>query len=990
MPFQFGGFGNFRDFSRRFTDDFSDDAPSENQPVFRRGFPLRKRTVVIGLVLLFVLVGLPALARFLASYWWYAAERLTPVFWTQVLPQWVLLGVFTIIACAVLAPSLLLARRRGRQFAENSGNELAPLFGFRTSLIVVWVAAILLSLRLSLPVMDQWPMVLQFLYGKPFGTTETIFGRDVGFYVFTLPFLSFLRGWLVNLLFVTIVASAAVYALALFAALKQGGVAAIPHPVKSHLLGLGALLTVLWAISFWLRRYDLLYSPRGVGFGASYTDMHVVVWAYWALALLALSVGVGLLAAIRANRSWKFVGIMLLSFVAASAVLQSIVPSLVEKYVVEPNEFQKEKPYIEYNIAATLAAYGLDKAQISPIEPTPAISQADVQSDAETLDNVRLWDYRALIRSYKQLQEIRSYYNFSGVDTDRYVINSRQRQVMLAVRELDPSGMQNPTWVNSHLEFTHGFGLVMNPAGQVAANGQPPLWIRDLPPVTSVPINVQRPEIYFGEETSDYAFVKTKVKEFDYPMGEANARSFYQGTGGVPINSLWRQLVFALAFNDSKILFSDVFDDDSRVMYQRNIIDRLNQAAPFLLYDSDPYPAIVDGRIIWIVDAYTVTDRYPYSEPTQLHMKDPRSSYRSLTLNYIRNSVKATVDAYDGTMNFYVVDEQDPLIATWSRIFPSLFKPASQMSDDLKPHLRYPKDLFSVQANVYATYHMQDPNTFYNKEDVWRTLTGTGGENSSVESDYERDWRTIPELTSGSGSLDSYYVTLKLEGEKNSEFMLMTPYTPVGRDNMIAWLAGRCDGDRYGDLLVYRFSKRTLIYGPNQVAALINQTPEISAQLSLWSQRGSDVIRGHLLVIPVGKSLLYVQPLYLKAETSEMPELKRIILSSGGRVAWDETFAGALEKLLAQTAGGALPPQPKTPEPQEKASGGQTAGGNAAELARQAQEAWLDGQAAMKAGDWASYGKSMNRLETILSGLLEATGAQLEEPEGAPAADSSK
>mgnify|MGYP000672900587 FL=1 len=477
-------------------------------------------------------------------------------------------------------------------------------------------------------------------------------------------------------------------------------------------------------------------------------------------------------------------------------------------------------------------------------------------------------------------------------------------------------------------------------------NGQPNLWIKDLPSVSAVDLPISRPQIYFGENPMSYAFVKTSVKEFDYPMGESNARSTYEGDGGVPIGSLWRRLVYTLAFGDSKILFSDVFTPESRVIYERNVRARLSRAAPFLAYDSDPYIAVIGGRIVWIVDAYTTSSLYPYSEPVGQRYRRGRLTGG---INYIRNSVKCTVDAYDGHMKFYVIDEQDPIIACWRRIFPALFSPGGEMSAELRAHLRYPRDLFSVQANIYRTYHMADPNTFYNKEDVWNTLQGEANE----------------------GTLSSYYVMNKLIGESKPEFLMMTPYTPVGRDNMIAWMAGRCDGANYGKLVLYRFPKQTLIYGPNQISALINQTPEISAQLSLWSQRGSDVILGHLLVVPVNNSLLYVRPLYLKASQSDLPELKRVILSSGGHVVWDETFEGALEKLLnyrpgEQDASLSLP-SGQTPQ-----SGFQPAlpAAEIQALGRQAKNAWDRSQQALKSADWNAYGQAMGDLEKSLNAMF--------------------
>lgn len=945
MTFRYGGPGSF-----------FDNSSSEDRPARRFSLPVSKKTLTIGALLLFLLLGLPALASFLVDYYWFQAEGLSSVFWTQLLPQWVLLGLFGLLAFGMLATTFLMARSRSLKLYRSDSNEWLPLLRSSAGKRILLAIALFLAIRHGSVVMNRWTMILQFFHGTTFNQNDAIFGRDIGFYIFTLPFLAFLRSWLLEVLLLALTGTAIIYATGLIPSLRQGAMPEIPQAAKTHVLSLAALGTLLWGASFWLQRYELLYSPRGVGFGASYTDIHVDLLALNVLAILAALTAAALVVAIKRNRSWRFVAVTLLLLVGANVVLRGVLPSLVEKYIVEPNQFEKERPYMQYNIAATLQAYGLDKIKTADVTPEPLITRHDVDGDPETLENIRLWDERALLRSYKQLQEIRTYYDFSSVDIDRYSIGGRERQVMLGVRELDLSGLQNPSWVNSHLEFTHGYGLVMNPAGEVAKNGQPVFWIRDLPPRISVPLTVERPEIYFGEAPSTYAFVNTTVKEFDYPMGDSNARSSYQGTGGAPIGSLWRQLVYALALNDSKIIFSNVFTDESRIMYRRNIRQRLQIVAPFLLYDSDPYIALVDGRLVWIVDGYTTSQRFPYSEPTTLqqNITNAKQSWRQhTTLNYIRNSVKATVDAYDGSMKFYISDESDPLIRTWSHIFPGLFKPLSDISADLRSHLRYPENLFSIQADVYRTYHMKDPNTFYNKEDVWNTPRGSDAV----------------------GVLGSYYVNLKLQNESKAEFMLMAPYTPVGRDNMIAWMTGRSDGDNYGELLVYQFPKQTLIYGPNQVAALINQTPEISAQLSLWTQRGSDVIRGHLLVIPVGNSLLYVQPLYLKAERSDLPELKRIILSSGGRVVWDETFEGALRQLLNLTDSSIAQP-PVTDEttadrteeqPSESLSSSQN------ELVAQALTAWEEGQDALKTANWQNYGLAMKRLEEALKQLLNTS-----------------
>lgn len=936
--FPFGGFPFGNEGSER----------REQPPSFPKvSLPFSRRTLFLLALLLAVVVGLPMIASFLADYYWYEAERITSVFWTRLLPQWALLGVFSVIAFVIVYPNLRAALRIARGI-PGENDVVSMILNHKWSRWLPLAVGFFMAVSAGSDSMGQWQMILQFAYGGAFGVKDAIFGNDVGFYMFSLPFWNFLQNWLMGLLFNVLVVCGALYAFRLFSGARLGSVD-IPRPVRVHALTLGAVLTALWGLSYALQRYLLLYNPNGVVFGPGYTDIHATLLALSVLAALAFAAAGLLLFAIRSNRSWKFIGIVVGVFVVCNVALRGLYPELVQRYIVVPNEFEKEKEYISNNIKATLHAYGMDKIETSEITPDAGLTFEDAEADPETLENMRLWDYRALLRSYKQLQEIRSYYDFSAIDIDRYTIGGKMRQVMLAPRELDLSGMQNRTWVNQHLEFTHGYGIVMNGAREVGQNGQPDLWIKDLPPVSTVDLPISRPQIYFGENPMSYAFVKTSVKEFDYPMGESNARTTYEGDGGVPIGSLWRRLVYTLAFGDSKILFSDVFTPESRVIYERNVRARLSRAAPFLTYDSDPYIAVIGGRIVWIVDAYTTSSLYPYSEPVGQRYRRGRFTGG---VNYIRNSVKCTVDAYDGHMKFYVIDEQDPIIACWRRIFPSLFSPGGSMSSELRAHLRYPRDLFSVQANIYRTYHMADPNTFYNKEDVWNTLRGEANE----------------------GTLSSYYVMNKLIGESKPEFLVMTPYTPVGRDNMIAWMAGRCDGANYGKLVLYRFPKQTLIYGPNQISALINQTPEISAQLSLWSQRGSDVILGHLLVVPVNNSLLYVRPLYLKASQSDLPELKRVILSSGGHVVWDETFEGALEKLLNYRPG-EQDASISIPSDQTPPSGFQPALPIAGDseiqaLGRQAKNAWDRSQQALKNADWNAYGQAMGDLGKSLNAMF--------------------
>ncbi|NLA90376.1 MAG: UPF0182 family protein, partial [Synergistaceae bacterium] len=700
----------------------------------------------------------------------------------------------------------------------------------------------------------------------------------------------------------------------------------------------------LWSAGYFLDRFDLLFSPTGVVYGAGYADVHAELLALNVLAVLTAIFAASLPLAM-AKRAWKIpLGLAALTLVSG-VLLRNLYPAIVQKYFVEPNEFDREKRFIEYNIAATNSAYGLSGITLKTITPDEAITWEDIEQNRDTIENIRLWDHAPLLRSFKQLQEIRTYYDFSNIDIDRYSFEDQYRQIMIAARELDLSGMQNPTWINTRLEFTHGYGIVMNPVNEIAGSGMPRLWIKDLPPTSEIPITVKRPEIYFSEKPSSYIFVGTTVKEFDYPMGDSNVRTAYEGKGGVSMGSLFRRILYAVKFADFKILFSDVFTGDSRIVYHQNIRERLSRVAPFLYFDQDPYLVIFEGRLVWMQDAYTAADRYPYSQPVSLG--------RGRTVNYIRNSVKATVDAYDGTMTFYASDPEDPVLQAWSGIFPGVFRPLEEMPAGLQAHLRYPQDLFNVQSEIYRIYHMTDANTFYNKEDVWDRI---GGDRK--------------------GFMEAYYVNMRLAGEDKSEFVLITPFMPVNRDNMIAWMAGRSDGENYGELLVYQFPKQKLIYGPSQVEALTNQNSEIAAQLSLWSQRGSAVIRGNMTVVPVGDGILYVQPLYLRAENSELPELRRVITSTGGRVVWGETLGESLLRLLGPSDGMPLPPARTEviAEPRERPDGDPGAGGVLSFLAREASDAWESARKAIREEDWEGYGREMKKLEQILLEMKTLSG----------------
>ncbi len=898
----------------------------------------KKWLIPLALIALAIVI-FPTFVQFYTELIWYEANDVAQAFWIRIWPQLLLFLVASLVAFPMAYINWRTARKQilKEPVYEGEGESpiRQPIWGWG-----ILGISILFAFSQGIGARTEWGMVLRFLHASPFGTEDPLFGKDIGFYIFQLPFYAFVRQWFLAILIPIFLGTVAVYAMGIAGRLTRFPIP-LPNGARKHLSILGSLIALLWALGFWLERFNLLYSERGVAFGASYTDVHAELLALNILAVLTLVLAAVILTGLRKG-TWKFTAVILGLWVIANIVIRGLYPGLIQQYLVEPNEFQREKPYIEHNIASTLEAYGLDEIRVDELDPSTRATWADIDDNPDTVSNIRLWDYRPLLRSYKQLQEIRSYYDFQDIDIDRYNFDGDYRQVMLAARELDLRQLQNPTWVNMHLEFTHGYGIVMNPVSEVTPTGQPVLVIKDLPPKFSVPLKIERPQIYYGEKASSYVLVRTNVEEFDYPMGQANARSTYEGDGGVSIGSLFRRLLFTLRFGDSKILFTNALTDESRIMYHRNVREKVQRIAPFLAYDDDPYLTVTDeGRLVWILDAYTTSDRYPYSEPIALQRG---RGNRPLRINYIRNSVKATVDAYDGTVRFYVADSEDPLIRTWSGIFPGLFRPEEEMPASLRAHRRYPHGIFRIQAEIFRTYHMQDPNTFYNKEDVW----------------------SMP------NSVAPYYAMMRIEEDQPAEFALISQYLPVGRDNMISWIAGRCDGEDYGELFLYRFPKQTLIYGPEQVEALIDQNPEISAQLSLWSQRGSDVIRGTMLVIPLGETLLYVQPLYLRAENSDLPELKRVIVSTGGTVAWSQTLEGALISLLEEKPSG-LTLETERPEG-EAGLTGTVLSGSAAELARQAQQQWDAAQEALRQGDWEQYGDRMTEVEKIIRELVRSTG----------------
>jgi hypothetical protein len=915
-----------------------------------------KLSIAILAIAFLLILSSSTLVHLLTEAWWFDAVNFSGVFWTLLgwrVLTW--LGTFVVFAL-VLGLNYRLAMRftRDRSFRLLEGSELAPYGQALPNYIAPVLIAVISFLAAGASV-GAWETILKFLNASEFGRVDPIYQRDIGFYLFRLPLYEGIQDWLVALLVCSLLVSVPIYVLKGKVKTRGSWQTFISGRAKAHISALLAGIAVLFAIDFWLERYDLLYSGNGVVFGAGYTDTHAVVVALWVMSAIALAVGTLFVVSMwRSSLALPLYGIGL--YIAALVLVRGVFPSLMQQFIVEPNELAKERPYIEYNIESTNQAYQLDTIQNQEFPAETQLERQDLEQNQGTIRNVRLWDYRPLLSTYRQLQEIRPYYHFSDVDIDRYTLDGNYRQTMLSPRELDYSRVpaRGQTWVNQRLIYTHGYGLVMSPVNAVTAQGLPELFIRDIPPVSEVDVEVERSGIYYGEETNNYIFTNTGIQEFDYPSGDENVFTTYDGEGGVPIPSIFHRLAYAYDLSSLNTLISGYFNDESRILYYRRIRERVNHVAPFLRLDNDPYITLIDGRLQWILDAYTVSDRYPYSEPVSqisdaaaILAGNDGSQLLAGGFNYARNSVKVLIDAFDGTMQFFVVDDTDPVLRTYRKIFPGLFEPGESVPPPVREHFRYPLNLFEIQAQMYLSYHMRDPQVFYNQEDQWRF---------PVEI-YEGNERLM----------EPYYIIMRLPEAQNEEFILIMPFTPVNKDNMIAWMAARSDGENYGELLLYEFPKQKLIFGPNQIEARIDQNPQISQQLTLWSQRGSRVIRGDLLVIPIEESLLYVEPVYLRAEQGELPELKRVIVAYSEQIAMEET----LEDSLAVIFGEQQPQQPTEPSPVPTATPAPSS-----DLIQSALETYRQAEQAAQQGNWSEYGRYQQELEDTLEQLNQEAGAE--------------
>ncbi len=912
------------------------------------------------LVIIAVLVfGFPSAVRFSTDWLWFQELGYSGVFLRTINAQLITFGLTFAAVFVFLFLNLRIARRSITRpqivLGTSVDGRTIAIEGRRLAALALPVALVL-AFATGLNGAAHWLDWLQYFNAQPFGELDPLFGRDVSFYVFSLPVLNFIRAQAILVTMLALVGCGAYYVLSgSFVIEARPAAGLLPQfrlipAARRHLGLLLALVAALMAWGAWLRMPGLLLTPSTVLFGASYADVHARLPFLWAeVGVLALG-AVASLAYGFGRRSAPlpiFAAVVLYVLVSAGGGLYA---NLIQRFVVTPSEQTIEQPYLTYNIEGTRRAYNLDTVTESELSGDAELTAQDIVNNVGTIENVRLWDHQPLLQTFAQLQEIRTYYDFVSVDNDRYVVDGKYRQVLLSGRELNSDSLQTRSWVNERLQYTHGYGVTLGPVNQVTTEGLPVLFIRDLPPVSTVDIEVTEPSIYYGELSNSYVMVGTEEPEFHYPRGEDNETTYYSGSGGVPITGLLRRLMFAVRFASTEIFFSGQITNESRIMFNRRISERVETIAPFLGYDSDPYLVISDGRLFWIQDAYTTTGNYPYSTPWP--SRDQQ--------NYIRNSVKIVIDAYNGTTTFYLADDEDPLARTLGAIFPNLLTPLADMPADLKAHVRYPEDIFAIQAHIFTTFHMTNPLVFYNKEDQWQ----------------------VPVLDSerGSVAMQPYYTIMKLPGADEAEFIQMLPFTPRLKDNLAAWMVARSDIEHYGQLAVFQFPKQKIVFGPRQIVGRINQDQLISPQITLWNQQGSQVIWGTLLVIPIEESLLYVRPLYLRSPEGRIPELKRVIVAYQNRIVMAETLPHGLVQIFGPSVAPALSADASAiaeaalvaPGPiagAAPAAGEPAAAVSVADLAAQAGRHFELARQALRDGDWARYGDEMRQVEEILAEL---------------------
>lgn len=937
---------------------------------FGRGgtrIPGPSRRVIFISVLLFLLLLIPLLVGplvgFLTDLLWFRSLGLESVYLRRFTAGFYAFAVFGAVFFVIALPNLYFALRpqMPRVVVDAERRRRGAL---STTLRLMWLLLIP-AFFFGLAGGDEWDMLLRWVNQVPFGATDPVFGRDIGFYFFTLPVLEFVRGWLLFALIVIAIGVVTLYFLRGVIGVATGTLAsadirvagrtalALARPARAHLSILGGLFLALIASGYLLDQFELLFRQETVLVGAGYTSINARLPA---LTILTVLVGIAAIACFaNAFRGtlWILGGAIVVWF-AASLVVGNVYPALIQNFIVQPDQLNKERPYIDRNIQATRAAYSLDTVDESAFSVADTPTPAEARTALSDTSTVRLWDYRPLQQAFDQNQALRTQYTFVDVDIDRYQVGGKETPVMLSARELSSNRLPQQTWVNRHLVFTHGLGAVVSPVGGVASDGSPLYLVKDIPPVGEPKID--QPRIYYGELTSDYVIVDTSQDEFDYTTDQGNVQTRFSGQGGVGVGSLWDRLLFAIRLGDSNLLVSGQITGPSKVLFHRQILPRERLIAPFLEYDPDPYLVIANGKLYWMNDAFTIGDQYPYSERFSA-VGVGTGALAGGRLNYIRNSVKVVTDAYDGTISYYIIDDKDPVVRNLKAIYPDLFKSINDMPQALRDHIRYPEALFSIQAQVFAVYHMTNPDDFYNRTDAWKIANEV----------FTQGGPALP--------IEPYYVTTRLPGSDRPEFVLFVPMTPAGgeRNNMVGWIAGRADAPDYGKLRVLTFPRDRPILGPLNIENRIEADSTIRQQLTLLCPSASNCIRGNLLVLPVGGSFVYVEAIFVQAtSTSRIPELQRVILATQDRVVMTESFEKSLDALFG--AQQQPPPPTTTPPPSTTPPPTTTPPSEVAALVKSATDHYNAAQAALKAGDFAEYGRQLKLLEDDLAKLRAATG----------------
>ena len=945
----------------------------------------KKRTAAKGLIaaIVVIIALFLALIGFITDFLWFKELGYVSVFLTKLFTQ-LKIGIPVFIIISLLAYVYLKFLKKG-YFKRIESDEVTDTKRLNK---ITWALAAVFSLLVTFTATTNlWFEALKFAHSTGFDITDPLFKLDVSFYLFRLPFIQELATILIGVIIAFAILTLVYYTILLsmrtpqmfeeaeeeepfvdpFAEDEQQGPNAgfdnvtdlfgkfgeaftgkkaapkkkkakkqfdnnnfseLIHIAEKQLIVVGILFFIMLAVNLFLQQFNLLYKHTGVVYGAGFTDVNITLWVYRIMAVLALVSAVTFVLGVK-KRNVKKILIVPVAMIAVG-VLGTAAALLVQNFVVSPDELSKESKYLAYNIEYTQYAYDLDDVTIKPFEASNTLASSDIAANQETIKNIRINDYDPAKKFYNQTQAIRQYYSFTDVDVDRYMVNGEYTQTFLSAREIDEADISN-TWLNTHLKYTHGYGITLSRVDEVTSSGQPDMMISNIPPQSQVEeIEIKEPGIYFGENTNNYILVNTDEKEFDYPDGESNNKyTTYDGTAGIRLNFM-NKLMFSIREQSLKLLVSSNLTSDSKIVINRNIMERVQEIMPYLAYDEDPYIVAADGKLYWMLDAYTSSDRYPYSEP-----------YSETGTNYVRNSVKVVIDAYNGSVDYYLVDNQDPIANTFKSIYPKLFKDFKEMPESLQAHVRYPNMLFNIQANVYKKYHMTDVNIFYQSEDMW----------DIAEEIYGTKVTTMT---------PNYYI-MKLPGEENAEFVNSIPYTPKNKKNMTGLLVARNDAPNYGELVLYQMPKSKVVYGPRQVEALIDQNTEISKEFSLWDSAGSSYSRGNLFVIPIEDSLIYVEPVYLEAKEDSIPEVKRVIVVYGDQIAYESTLAEALNSLFGEGSANA-----SVSSDDSSASDGEL---SQAEIITKAQEAFNNAEEAQKNGDWAKYGQYLNELEKYLNML---------------------